>query len=53
VRVAPHLHLEIRSEDYTTSYNPVPFFDVDWHMLASFGPYTNAFQQDLDRPTAG
>ncbi len=46
----PHLHLEIRSENYTISYNPVPFFDVHWHMLASFGPYDNAFQQDLQTP---
>ena len=46
----PHLHLEIRSKDYQTAYDPLPFFDVNWHMLASFGPFTNRFQQDLDTP---
>ncbi|RPI97940.1 MAG: M23 family metallopeptidase, partial [Chloroflexi bacterium] len=46
----PHLHLEIRSPDYLTSYNPVSFFDVNWHMLASVGPSVNRFQQDLDTP---
>ncbi len=46
----PHLHLEIRSQDYQLAYNPLPFFDVNWHMLASLGPSANAFQQDLDNP---
>jgi murein DD-endopeptidase MepM/ murein hydrolase activator NlpD len=46
----PHLHFEIRSADYQTAYDPVPFFDVNWHMLASIGPSSNAFQQDLDAP---
>lgn len=46
----PHLHLEIRSTDYQIAYNPLPFFDVNWHMLASIGPYNNNFQQDLDAP---
>ncbi|MBN2302849.1 MAG: M23 family metallopeptidase, partial [Anaerolineae bacterium] len=46
----PHLHLEIRSTDYLTAYNPLPFFDVNWHMLASIGPYNHNFQQDLDAP---
>jgi len=46
----PHLHLEIRNEDFTVAYNPIPFFDVNWHMLTSIGPVGNAFQQDLDHP---
>lgn len=46
----PHLHLEIRSEDYGTAYNPLPFFEANWHMIASIGPVNNAFQQDLDHP---
>ncbi len=47
----PHLHLEIRSSNYQTAYNPLPFFDVPWHMIASVGPVDNAFQQDLTHPT--
>ncbi|MBN1200553.1 MAG: M23 family metallopeptidase [Anaerolineae bacterium] len=46
----PHLHLEIRSADYQTLYNPLLFIDQNWHMLASIGPVYNAFQQDLDTP---
>lgn len=46
----PHLHLEIRSPDFLTAYNPLPFFEENWHMLASVGPYSNPFQQDLDTP---
>ncbi|NLX08566.1 MAG: M23 family metallopeptidase [Chloroflexi bacterium] len=46
----PHLHLEIRSEDYSVSYNPLPFFEVNWHMIASFGPFNHHFQQDIEHP---
>jgi murein DD-endopeptidase MepM/ murein hydrolase activator NlpD len=46
----PHLHLEIRSPDFQTAYNPLPFFDVNWDMLVSVGPNNNNFQQDLDTP---
>ena len=46
----PHLHLEIRTADYLEALNPLPFFDVDWHMLSSIGQETNDFQQDLDMP---
>ncbi len=46
----PHLHLEIRSADYQTAFNPLPFFDVNWHMLTSTGPFNHNFQQDLDAP---
>lgn len=46
----PHLHLEIRSSNFQTAYNPLPFFDVNWDMLTSIGPYNNNYQQDLDYP---
>jgi murein DD-endopeptidase MepM/ murein hydrolase activator NlpD len=46
----PHLHLEIRSPDFQTAYNPLPFFDVNWDMLVSVGPNNTNFQQDLDTP---
>ena len=46
----PHLHLEIRETGYQVALNPLPFFDVNWHMIASMGPFTNQFQQDIDRP---
>ncbi len=46
----PHLHLEIRSADYHTTYNPVPLLSANWHMLSSIGPTAPAFQQDLDAP---
>jgi murein DD-endopeptidase MepM/ murein hydrolase activator NlpD len=45
----PHLHLEIRSLDYRTAYNPVALIDADWHTLALAGPFRYPlFQQDLD-----
>lgn len=45
----PHLHLEVRSIDYRTAYNPIDYIDADWHNLALIGSYnTNLFQQDLD-----
>jgi hypothetical protein len=45
----PHLHLEIRSLDYFTAYNPVDYIAADWHTLLLIGSfrYPN-FQQDLD-----
>lgn len=46
----PHLHLEIRSDDYKVAYNPLPFFEANWHMLTTVGIYNNNFQQDLDAP---
>ena len=46
----PHLHLEIRSADYRTTYNPAPLLAANWHMLSSIGPTHPAFQQDLDAP---
>jgi murein DD-endopeptidase MepM/ murein hydrolase activator NlpD len=34
---APHLHLEIRSPDYLTAYNPINLIDADWDSLALVG----------------
>jgi hypothetical protein len=45
----PHLHLEIRSLDYRTAYNPVPLIAADWDTLALIGQFRYPmFQQDLD-----
>ncbi|MDX2136662.1 MAG: M23 family metallopeptidase [Chloroflexota bacterium] len=45
----PHLHVEIRSLDYRTAYNPVPLIAADWDTLALIGQFRYPmFQQDLD-----
>ncbi len=45
----PHLHLEIRSLDFRTAYNPVTLIEADWHALALVGQFRYPmFQQDLD-----
>jgi len=45
----PHLHLEIRSLDYRTTYNPAALIDASWDTLALIGPFSYPlFQQDLD-----
>ncbi len=45
----PHLHLELRSLDYQTTYNPVDYINANWHMLASIGGFRYpVFEQDLD-----
>jgi hypothetical protein len=45
----PHLHYELRSLDYRTTYNPVQYINAPWHMLSSIGSFSNyTFQQDLD-----
>lgn len=45
----PHLHFEIRSLDYRTTYNPVPYIDANWHSLALIGGFSYPmFQQDLE-----
>lgn len=47
----PHLHLEVRSLDYRTAYNPIVFIDAPWHVLAAIGSYQSSlFQQDLRNP---
>ncbi|MCU0512261.1 MAG: M23 family metallopeptidase [Anaerolineae bacterium] len=45
----PHLHYELRSLDYRTAYNPVPFMQAHWHSLALIGSFgTELFQMDVD-----
>jgi hypothetical protein len=47
----PHLHLEIRSLDYSRTVNPVSVIDANWHSLATVGPFSYPlFQQDLENP---
>lgn len=47
----PHLHYEVRSLDYWTTYNPVDYIDVNWHNLAITGGYNSTlFQGDMDNP---
>lgn len=44
----PHLHLEVRSLDYRTAYNPIDYIDAPWHTLAAIGSFQQpSFQQDL------
>lgn len=47
---APHLHLEIRSLDYLTAYNPIEYIDADWASLALIGAFSRGFERDLDNP---
>ena len=47
---APHLHLEIRSPDYRTAYNPINLIDADWDALALVGAYQRGFERDLTDP---
>jgi murein DD-endopeptidase MepM/ murein hydrolase activator NlpD len=47
---APHLHLEIRSQDYRTAYNPINLIDADWDSLALVGAYQRGFERDLENP---
>jgi hypothetical protein len=47
----PHLHLEIRSPDYRTAYNPARFIAADWDMLASLADTEGiGFARDLYAP---
>jgi len=47
----PHLHLEVRSRDFSTTYNPVDYIDAPWHVMAAIGAFSYPlFQQDLDNP---
>jgi hypothetical protein len=47
----PHLHLEIRSLDYSQTYNPVDYMAGNWHSWALIGPYSYPlFQQNLYNP---
>lgn len=47
---APHLHLEIRSPDYLTAYNPINLIDADWDALALVGAFQRGFERNLDDP---
>lgn len=47
----PHLHLEVRSLDYRTAYNPLDYIDLPWNVLTAIGPFGYPlFQQDLLNP---
>lgn len=47
----PHLHLEVRSLDYQTAYNPVDYIDAPWDALAGIGSFSRSlFTQDLNNP---
>ncbi len=44
----PHLHYELRSMDYSTTYNPIPVMDAEWHSLGIVGGFNYPlFQIDL------
>jgi murein DD-endopeptidase MepM/ murein hydrolase activator NlpD len=47
---APHLHLEIRSPDYLTAYNPINLIAADWDSLALVGAFQRGFERDLEDP---
>ena len=47
---APHLHLEIRSPDYLTAYNPINLIQADWDSLALVGAFQRGFERDLEDP---
>ncbi len=46
----PHLHLEIRSTDYGTTYDPAMLIDADWNMLSTLGSMGASFSKDLYYP---
>jgi murein DD-endopeptidase MepM/ murein hydrolase activator NlpD len=47
----PHLHLEIRSvSNRARKFNPLLLIQADWNNLALVGPFSRAFQRDLDDP---
>ena len=46
----PHLHLEIRSADFATAYNPVNLIDTDWNALMLAGSFGRGFARDLSDP---
>jgi murein DD-endopeptidase MepM/ murein hydrolase activator NlpD len=47
---APHLHLEIRSQNYLTAYNPINLIDADWESIALVGATQRSFERDLSNP---
>ncbi|MBX3086574.1 MAG: peptidoglycan DD-metalloendopeptidase family protein [Anaerolineae bacterium] len=47
----PHLHLEIRSSDYSLAYNPINYINADWDGLATIGYHLfGGFIKDLNHP---
>lgn len=46
----PHLHFEIRDLRHARKYNPVTLVDADWDSLALVGPFSGAFERDLNNP---
>lgn len=45
----PHLHLEVRSLDYRTAYNPVDYINANWDALAMIGSFSSqTFERDFD-----
>lgn len=49
-RSAPHLHLEIRSNQHYRTYNPVMLINADWDSLALVGSFGDGYQRDLNNP---
>lgn len=49
----PHLHLEIRSRDYSIALNVAQYVDADWEMLGSVGYHQyGGFVKDVNNPNA-
>jgi len=46
----PHIHLEIRDLRHWRKYNPHILIEADWDNLSLVGPFSRAFQRDLDDP---
>jgi hypothetical protein len=46
----PHLHLEIRSDDHRTAYNPLALIDADWERIALLGGGPQSFELDMGHP---
>jgi murein DD-endopeptidase MepM/ murein hydrolase activator NlpD len=47
----PHLHLEVRSSDYSIAYDPINYIDADWDTLSSIGYHLyGGFVKDLNFP---
>jgi murein DD-endopeptidase MepM/ murein hydrolase activator NlpD len=49
---APHLHLEIRTENMTRTVNPVPLIEADWRQLTiGAGTEGTGFAVDFENPS--
>jgi murein DD-endopeptidase MepM/ murein hydrolase activator NlpD len=47
----PHLHLEVRDfRNRARKFNPVLLIQADWDNLSLVGPFSRAFERDLDDP---